>query len=547
MEDFSSTVEHLELPRQHVHFDRNRKRAKPCKKGRESLICFCSHFQFQERVLFAPFWSSKCSNRPCSGFLALQGSLKCHGIAVKTTTMAVVQLPKVPRESIDDNPTRWYTRSSLPALDLEKCLLCDSKKKTKRCLSQEALTRCTLESSPTFLLSTARIWVLGQGSLLPLSQGGAFTLASISYLAILVKYILAKKKLIMLEYGKDDVCSWRSTSWQTFMRRNVPCLFLRTESTPAPSPWTPLPLPTRRMPKVLLIIQRLSLMTATRHGFQMSYQNLNDRGVDHRCLLYYESIKRHCAICMASYCEMKYRKKLSEGTVWRARVTWSKGTLTWDWSFTDLTSVQNRSMCSAVKYSQGQLLRDVWGWTRHKKEKKRKSWRWNGVPDELSRSGELEETQHVFNAALILRHAIQSLQPITLFPAEPTDLSEEKIDAHVPSELYNFLSWIMTGKVQDMAPCLNKRVELDNCFCSCFFLDVLFNFLSFIWVTEFSYSCWYVVHIAVMCKTYLYQKWNMDFLFFSISKPKVYLPIPCFFFRFMFHLICICKPAVFLK
>ena len=37
-------------------------------------------------------------------------------------------------------------------------------------------------------------WVLGQGSLLPLSQGEAFTLASISYLAILVKYIPAKKK-----------------------------------------------------------------------------------------------------------------------------------------------------------------------------------------------------------------------------------------------------------------------------------------------------------------------------------------------------------------
>ena len=37
-------------------------------------------------------------------------------------------------------------------------------------------------------------WVLGQGSLLPLSQGEAFTLDSISYLAILVKYILAKKK-----------------------------------------------------------------------------------------------------------------------------------------------------------------------------------------------------------------------------------------------------------------------------------------------------------------------------------------------------------------
>ena len=37
-------------------------------------------------------------------------------------------------------------------------------------------------------------WVLGQGSLLPLSQGEAFTLACISYLAILGKYILAKKK-----------------------------------------------------------------------------------------------------------------------------------------------------------------------------------------------------------------------------------------------------------------------------------------------------------------------------------------------------------------
>ena len=37
-------------------------------------------------------------------------------------------------------------------------------------------------------------WVLGQGSLLPLSQGEAFTLASISYLAILVKYMTGKKK-----------------------------------------------------------------------------------------------------------------------------------------------------------------------------------------------------------------------------------------------------------------------------------------------------------------------------------------------------------------
>ena len=49
------------------------------------------------------------------------------------------------------------------------------------------------------------------------------------------------------------------------------------------------------------------------------------------------------------------------------------------------------------------------------------------MPDELSRSGVLEETQHVFNAALILRRAIQSRQPITPFPAEPADLSEEKL------------------------------------------------------------------------------------------------------------------------
>ena len=100
-----------------------------------------------------------------------------------------------------------------------------------------------------------------------------------------------------------------------------------------------------------------------------------------------------------------------EGTVWRAWVTWSKGTLTWDWSFTDLTSVQNRSKCSAVKYSQGQLLRDVRGWTRHKKKKKRQSWWWNGVPDELSRSGVVNETQHVFNAALILKRACHSVAP----------------------------------------------------------------------------------------------------------------------------------------
>ena len=199
-------------------------------------------------------------------------------------------------------------------------------------------------------------------------------------------------------------------------------------------------------------------------------------------------------------------------------------------------------MCSAGKYSQGQLLRDVWGWTRHKKEQKRKSWRWNGVPDELSRSGVLEEAQHVFNAALILRRAIQSLQPSTPFPAEPADLSEEKIDVHVPSELYNFLSWIMTGKVQDMAPCLNKRVELDNCFLLMSFLDVLFNFLSFICVTEFSYH--FMLFTLQSCLNLFISKMkHCVFCSFQSANPK-FIHQYHVFFRFMFHLTWICKSAV---
>ena len=58
-------------------------------------------------------------------------------------------------------------------------------------------------------------WVLGQGSLLPLSQGEAFTLASISYLAILVKYILAKKKKKNLQIAKhrSGMPSFRSLDW----------------------------------------------------------------------------------------------------------------------------------------------------------------------------------------------------------------------------------------------------------------------------------------------------------------------------------------------
>ena len=142
---------------------------------------------------------------------------------------------------------------------------------------------------------------------------------------------------------KDDVWSWRirSTSWQTFMRRKWCTMPLPTESTPAPSPWTPLPLPTRRMPKVLLIIQRLSPMTATRHGLQMSY--LNDREVDHRCLLYFESNHIVPYVWQVTARWSTGNLKAVRGYSLKSSITWSKGTLTWDWSFTDLTSVQNRS------------------------------------------------------------------------------------------------------------------------------------------------------------------------------------------------------------
>ena len=142
---------------------------------------------------------------------------------------------KVPRESIDDNPTRRHTRSSLPALDLEKCLLCDSKKKTKSCRSHEALTytRGTLESSPTILLSAARISLR-----------------------------ISLKRRVLLEIDQLTDLHAREVMYHASSYRKY------------------------TSPKSLdsvAIIQRLSPMPATRHGLQMS--NLNDRGVDHRCII----------------------------------------------------------------------------------------------------------------------------------------------------------------------------------------------------------------------------------------------------------------------
>ena len=54
---------------------------------------------------------------------------------------------------------------------------------------------------------------LGQGSLLPLSQGEAFRLASISYLAILVKYILAKKKKLKFRWPRTWAWSLIENCW----------------------------------------------------------------------------------------------------------------------------------------------------------------------------------------------------------------------------------------------------------------------------------------------------------------------------------------------
>ena len=73
-------------------------------------------------------------------------------------------------------------------------------------------------------------WVLGQGSLLPLSQGEAFTLASISYLAILVKYILPKKKK-KKKWRYRYICSSMGENFQSFQpmrwdrRSKAMCIF----------------------------------------------------------------------------------------------------------------------------------------------------------------------------------------------------------------------------------------------------------------------------------------------------------------------------------
>ena len=100
---------------------------------------------------------------------------------------------KVPRESIDDNPTRGHTRSSLPALDLEKCLLCDSKKKKEKLLKPRGTYPLYLGVFP---------------------NDSAQRCSNTFFLIIIIN----DTRILM---RKDDVWSWRirSTSRQTFMRR----------------------------------------------------------------------------------------------------------------------------------------------------------------------------------------------------------------------------------------------------------------------------------------------------------------------------------------
>ena len=107
----------------------------------------------------------------------------------------------------------------------------------------------------------------------------------------------------------------------------------------------------------------------------------------------------------------------------------------------------------------------------------------------------------MFNAALMLRHAIQSLQPITPFPAEPADLSEEKIDVHVPSELYNFLSWTMTGKLSSGHSTLSEQESRAR---QLFFAHVFLMCcsISFPLFASLNSNHFHVVQIAVMCKTF---------------------------------------------
>ena len=103
----------------------------------------------------------------------------------------------------------------------------------------------------------------------------------------------------------------------------------------------------------------------------------------------------------------------------------------------------------------------------------------------------------------------------------------------------------MTGKVQDMAPCLNKRVELDNCFSLMFFLDVLFSFpLLALLNSAIHVDVVFMLFTLQSCEKRIHIK-NEKWIFFCTFQSAN----PTFIhqyhvFSFYVHLTCICKPAV---
>ena len=103
----------------------------------------------------------------------------------------------------------------------------------------------------------------------------------------------------------------------------------------------------------------------------------------------------------------------------------------------------------------------------------------------------------------------------------------------------------MTGKVQDMAPCLNKRVELDNCFSLMFFLDVLFSFpLLALLNSAIHVDVVFMLFTLQSCEKRIHIK-NEKWIFFVLFNQQTQrLFTNTMFFSFYVHLTCICKPAV---
>ena len=113
-------------------------------------------------------------------------------------------------------------------------------------------------------------------------------------------------------------------------------------------------------------------------------------------------------ICMASYCEMKCTKNV-RGYSLKSSSHMIKRHFDVRLVFRPNKCTESQHVFSSEVQPgpiiEGCLILD------EAQEREEESSRWNGVPDELSRSGVLEETQHVYNAALILRSMSHSVAP----------------------------------------------------------------------------------------------------------------------------------------